>query len=133
MRKSKRNQNFFVSFFKQFFHWLTRLVRGVVNGLREFFIADLEQDTFERSPKSEGFNDENFDHLNFDHLNNDVIIVNRPKPFLLGLEDLPNLDVMTTKDLIGQINWKVESSEIQVAKEEDLTLLEDLLANFPES
>ncbi len=128
MRKSKRKQNFLASFFKGFFYGLKRLLRNAVSGLREFFIGDLERNSAQRSPKSLDLQD-----ANFDHRNDDVMVVNRPKPFLFGLDDLPDLDVMTTKDLIAEINWNVESSEIQTAKEEDLTLLEDLLVNFPDS
>jgi hypothetical protein len=57
----------------------------------------------------------------------------RPAPFLLGLDDIPNIESLTTKELIEQIEWNVESQEILTAKESDLNLLEDLLVNFPES
>ncbi|PZO35675.1 MAG: hypothetical protein DCF19_23440 [Pseudanabaena frigida] len=65
--------------------------------------------------------------------NEPSLAVPRPKPFLLGLEDIHNLDSLTTKDFISLIEWNAESQEILTAREEDLTLLEDLLINFPES
>jgi hypothetical protein len=43
------------------------------------------------------------------------------------------LEFLTTRELIEQIEWNAESQEILTAKEEDLTLLEDLLVNFPET
>ncbi|MDG3495550.1 MULTISPECIES: hypothetical protein [Pseudanabaena] len=57
----------------------------------------------------------------------------RPTPFLLGLEDIQDLEILSTKDLIAQIEWNAESQQVLTVKEEDLTLLEDLLVNFPES
>lgn len=59
--------------------------------------------------------------------------ISRPASFLLGLEDIPDLEFLTTKELIEQIEWNAESQEILTAKEDDLNLLEDLLVNFPES
>jgi hypothetical protein len=57
----------------------------------------------------------------------------RPANFLLGLDNIDNLEFLTTKELIEQIEWNAESQEVLIAKEEDLTLLEDLLVNFPDS
>jgi hypothetical protein len=51
----------------------------------------------------------------------------------LGLDNIDNLEFLTTKELIEQIEWNAESQEVLIAKEEDLTLLEDLLVNFPDS
>lgn len=71
-----------------------------------------------------------------DHLSQDgdpPILNSRPAPFLLGLENIDNLEFLTTKELIEQIEWNAESQEILTAKEEDLTLLEDLLVNFPDT
>ncbi|TYQ30906.1 hypothetical protein [Pseudanabaena sp. UWO310] len=60
-------------------------------------------------------------------------VLPRPTPFLLGLEDIQDLEILSTKDLIAQIEWNAESQQVLTVKEEDLTLLEDLLVNFPES
>jgi hypothetical protein len=49
--------------------------------------------------------------------------------FLLGLEDLSDLDSFSTINFLDLIKWETESP---VAREEDLTFLEDLLAEFPE-
>ena len=111
----------------QFWHkWLNslkRLWRSLVNSLRVLFSGDLDGDSSSRSRQSSQST-----------LNSEgVIVIPRPAPFLIGLEDLPNLESLTTKEFIDQIAWNVESSEILLANEEDLSLLEDLLINFPES
>ena len=62
-----------------------------------------------------------------------AIAVPRPVPFLLGLDDLPDLETLTTRELIDRIEWNADSKELVMAKEEDLNLLEDLLINFPDS
>ena len=111
----------------QFWHkWLNslkRLWRSLVNSLKVLFSDDLDGDSSSRSRRGSQSN------LNSEGL----IVIPRPAPFLLGLDDLPNLESLTTKEFIDQIAWNVESSEILLAKEEDLSLLEDLLVNFPES
>jgi len=114
----------------QFWHkWLNslkRLWRSLVNSLRVLFSGDLDGDSSSRSRRSRQGSPST--------LNNEgVIVIPRPAPFLIGLEDLPNLESLTTKEFIDQIAWNVESQEILLAKEEDLSLLEDLLINFPES
>lgn len=106
--------------------WLKRLWRSLVKALRVFFIEDLEKDKPSRSPRSPIEDQSNLNGA----LPNSIP---RPSPFLLGLDDIPNLESLTTQELIEQIEWNVESQEIVTAKEEDLNLLEDLLVNFPDS
>lgn len=62
-----------------------------------------------------------------------AIAAPRAIPFLLGLDDLPDLDLLTTRDLVDHIEWNADTRELVMAKEEDLNLLEDLLTNFPDS
>lgn len=52
--------------------------------------------------------------------------------FLLGLDNLPTVDNLLTKDLLNLINWEVDNQIILPIEAEDLSLLEDLLGNFPE-
>ncbi len=51
--------------------------------------------------------------------------------FLLGLEDVP-LENLLTKNLLELIRWEGDNQTILPVQEEDLSLLEDLLGNFPE-
>jgi len=113
-------------FWNKWLNSLKRLLRSLVKSLRVFFTADLDRDRSSRSRRSVG---DTSAPLNSEPL----IVIPRPAPFLLGLDDLPNLESLTTKELIEQIEWNAESQEILLAKEEDLSLLEDLLVNFPES
>lgn len=123
MRKHNHSPN---QFWHKWLNSLKRLWRSLVNSLRLLFSDDLDGDSSSRSPRSARGSQPN--------LNSEgVIVIPRPAPFLLGLDDLPNLESLTTKEFIDQIAWNAESQEILVAKEEDLTLLEDLLVNFPES
>jgi hypothetical protein len=52
--------------------------------------------------------------------------------FLLGLDNLPAVDNLLAKDLLNLINWEVDNQIILPIEAEDLSLLEDLLGNFPE-
>jgi hypothetical protein len=112
---------------KNWLHWLQKLWKSLIKALRKFFTGDSGESDFRRS------------HLNADlqeksNLSNEPsITISRPASFLLGLEDIPDLEFLTTKELIEQIEWNAESQEVLTAKEEDLTLLEDLLVNFPDS
>jgi len=120
LRKQNHSPN---QFWHKWLNSLKRLWRSLVNSLRVLFSGDLDGDSSSRSRRGAQST-----------LNSEgVIIIPRPAPFLLGLDDLPNLESLTTKEFIEQIAWNVESSEILLAKEEDLSLLEDLLVNFPES
>jgi hypothetical protein len=119
-KRSKQRDN---NFLKNWLRWLTRLWKSLIKSLRAFFTADLARESPRRSQRDEKLNDYS-----------DPPISNpRPAPFLLGLENIDNLEFLTTKELIEQIEWNAESQEILTAKEEDLTLLEDLLVNFPDS
>jgi len=114
----------------QFWHkWLNslkRLWRSLVKSIKVLFSGELDGDRSSRSRRSAG-------DSKITPNSEALIIIPRPAPFLLGLDDLPNLESLTTKEFIDQIEWNAESQEILVAKEEDLTLLEDLLVSFPES
>jgi len=110
-------------FWHKWLNSLKRLWRSLVNSLKFLFSDDLDGDSSSRSPRGSQAN------LN----SGGLIVIPRPAPFLLGLDDLPNLESLTTKEFIDQIAWNVESQEILLANEEDLSLLEDLLINFPES
>lgn len=120
MRKHNHSPN---QLWRKWLNSLKRLWRSLVNSLKVLFSGDFDGDSSSRSRRGYQSN-----------LNSEgVIVIPRPAPFLLGLDDLPDLESLTTKELIDQIAWNVESSEILLAKEEDLSLLEDLLVNFPES
>ena len=58
--------------------------------------------------------------------------VNPLPSFLLGLEDLPNLDRCLTQDLLQAVEWRIEAKASLIAEEEDIRILEDLLVEFPE-
>jgi hypothetical protein len=123
-KRSKHQGN---HFFKNWLRWLKRLWKSLIKSLRIFFTADLGRESPMRSQRYEEPNDQL-------HQDGEPAILNlRPAPFLLGLENIDNLEFLTTKELIEQIEWNAESQEILTAKEEDLTLLEDLLVNFPET
>ncbi|GBO51889.1 hypothetical protein APA_3470 [Pseudanabaena sp. lw0831] len=131
----KRNNHRDNHFLKNWLHWLKKLWKSLIN----FFTKDLSGFNSRRSPKSQQLSSsrrsQRYEELN-DQLHQDgepAILNSRPAPFLLGLENIDNLEFLTTKELIEQIEWNAESQEILTAKEEDLTLLEDLLVNFPET
>lgn len=123
-KRSKQRGN---NFFKNGLLWLKRLWKSLIKSLRIFFTDDVNENSAKRSPRHEESNDQ----LHQDR--ESQILTSLPKPFLLGLENIDNLEFLTTRELIEQIEWNVESQEILTAKEEDLTLLEDLLVNFPET
>jgi hypothetical protein len=123
-RRSKQRGN---NFFKNGLRWLKRLWKSLIKSLRIFFTADVNENPSDRSPQYEEFN------AQYHQDRTPQILTSLPKPFLLGLENIDNLEFLTTKELIEQIEWNAESQEILTAKEEDLTLLEDLLVNFPET
>ncbi len=115
---------------KNWLHWLTKLWNSLIKSLRIFFTADAGGIPSKRSPRSQYHEDLNGQS----HLSSEPPILNsRPANFLLGLDNIDNLEFLTTKELIEQIEWNAESQEVLIAKEEDLTLLEDLLVNFPDS
>jgi hypothetical protein len=123
LRKQNHSPN---QFWHKWLNSLKRLWRSLVNSLKVLFSGNSDGDSNSRSPRSRQSSQST--------LNSEgVIVIPRPAPFLLGLDDLPNLESLTTKEFIDQIAWNVEGSEILLAKEEDLNLLEDLLVNFPES
>ncbi|BBC23836.1 hypothetical protein [Pseudanabaena sp. ABRG5-3] len=125
MRKRNRSSKFF----KNALQRLNRLGRSILRLFRNLFALDLHQP--KRSPRSQN-NDAEIDDQS--HLNSkQVSAIYRPDPFLLGLEDMEDLEFLTTREFIQKIEWNAESEEILPAKEEDLTLLEDLLINFPEA
>jgi len=112
--------------FKNWLHGLKKLWKSLIKSLRVFFTADLGGSPSKRSPRSPYYEDLN----GKSHLSSESP---RPANFLLGLDNIDNLEFLTTKELIEQIEWNAESQEVLIAKEEDLTLLEDLLVNFPDS
>jgi len=115
---------------KNWLHRLQKVWKSLIKSLRVFFTADLGDSPSKRSPRSQYYEDLHEQS----HLTSEPPILNlRPTPFLLGLDNIDNLEFLTTKELIEQIEWNAESQEILIAKEEDLTLLEDLLVNFPDS
>jgi hypothetical protein len=115
---------------KNWLHGLKKLWKSLIKSLKVFFTADLGGSPSKRSPRSQYHEDLNGQS----HLSSEPPILNsRPANFLLGLDNIDNLEFLTTKELIEQIEWNAESQEVLIAKEEDLTLLEDLLVNFPDS
>jgi hypothetical protein len=46
---------------------------------------------------------------------------------------MPNLEFLTTNEFLAEIEWNVQSQVILPVKDEDLTLLDDLLMNFPDA
>lgn len=124
----KRSNHRAKNFFKTWLRWLQKLWRSFLKLLRILFIGEQDHPRqSQRSHREQKLNDQS-------SLSNEPPILNsRPTAFLLGLEDIDNLEFLTTKELIEQIEWNSESQEILPVKEEDLTLLEDLLVNFPES
>jgi len=125
----KRNR---ANIFKTWLHRLGKLWRSVSQSFTNLFAPNrslskrasrsqnVEPEIYERSPLSSNGS-------------NVAIAIPRPSPFLLGLEDLTDLEFLTTREFLQQIEWNAESPEDLVVKEEDMTLLEDLLVNFPES
>ncbi|WP_271253507.1 hypothetical protein [Pseudanabaena sp. Chao 1811] len=125
MRKRNRSSKFF----KNALQRLGRLGRSILRLFRNLFALDRNH------PKPSG-RSQNNDAETYDqsYLNSrQVSVVSRPTPFLLGLEDMQDLEFLTTREFIQKIEWNAESEEILPVKEEDLTLLEDLLINFPEA
>lgn len=115
---------------KNWLHGLKKLWKSLIKSLRVFFTADLGGSPSKRSRRSQHYEDLKEQSL----LSSEPPILNsRPTTFLLGLDNIDNLEFLTTKELIEQIEWNAESQEVLIAKEEDLTLLEDLLVNFPDS
>ncbi|MBD2188719.1 hypothetical protein [Pseudanabaena mucicola] len=110
--------------FKRFWRSLFKAIKRVIFGERYF----------QHSPHLH-------DHAEFDSdfpeldqpISKPAIAVPRPSPFVLGLEDISNLEFLTTKELLAEIEWNVESQDILPVQEEDLTLLDDLLMNFPDA
>jgi hypothetical protein len=127
----KRNRS--SKFFKNALQRLNRLGRSILRLFRNLFALDRHQP--KQSPRSQNNDAEIYDqsHLNSKQDSKQVSVISRPTPFLLGLEDIQDLEFLTTREFIQKIEWNAESEEILPAKEEDLTLLEDLLINFPES
>jgi len=125
----KRNR---ANIFQTWLHRLGRLWRSVWKSFGNLFASkrspskrssrsqNVEPEIDERSPLSS-------------NSSNVAIAIPRPAPFLLGLDDLADLEFLTTRDFLQQIERNAESQEDLVVKEEDMTLLEDLLVNFPES
>ena len=112
---------------KNWLHWLKKLWKSLIKSLKVFFTADLGGSPSKRSQHYEDLHEQS-------PLSSEPPILNsRPATFLLGLDNIDNLEFLTTKELIEQIEWNAESQEVLIAKEEDLTLLEDLLVNFPDS
>ncbi len=124
MKKRSKQRDHFL---KNWLHWLKRLWKSLIKSLRIFFTADLDEESPNRSQRYDALNDQ------LHQESKSPIMNSRPTSFLLGLENIDNLEFLTTKELIEQIEWNAESQEILTAKEEDLTLLEDLLVNFPET
>ena len=119
---------------KGWLQWLKSLWKSIVRSIRAFFTENVDKDRLERSPRSFTDNDEGSDRVQEKlHKSNLTNSISRPQPFLLGLEDIHDLESLTTKDLIDRIEWNAEGQEVLTAKEEDLTLLEDLLISFPDS
>jgi hypothetical protein len=109
-------------------HWLKRFWKALIKKIRSFFTDDLDK---EKSPRHQEFN-QNLDQTDYSN-GNSPIAVPRPKPFLLGLENMPNLEFLTTNEFLAEIEWNVQSQVILPVKDEDLTLLDDLLMNFPDA
>ncbi len=125
MRKRSKQRDH--NFLKNWLRWLQRLWKSLIKSLRVFFTADLSGELPRRSHRDQELDDQ------LDQDFEPPISNSRPASFLLGLDNIDNLEFLTTKELIEQIEWDAESQEILTAKEEDLTLLEDLLVHFPET
>ena len=122
-----KNRNYSLN---DWLHSLKRLWLSLIRSLKALFSMELGGGNKQRSRRSQ-VNKKT--RIQSNPSNEPSLAVPRPKPFLLGLEDIPNLDSLTTKEFISLIEWNAESQEILTAREEDLSLLEDLLVNFPES
>lgn len=109
-------------------HWLKRFWKALIKRISTFFANDLAK---KKSPRHQEFN-QNHDQLDYSN-SNPPIAVPRPTPFLLGLENMSNLEFLTTKEFLAEIEWNVQSQVILPVKDEDLTLLDDLLMNFPDA
>jgi len=115
-------------------HWLKRLWKALVSSVKNFFIDDLSREYSPRSPDDQQIKREIKRDLDEPFFKgNQAITTDRPASFLLGLEDIANLEFLTTKEFLAGIEWNVERQEILPVKEEDLTLLDDLLMNFPDA
>jgi hypothetical protein len=124
----KRNR---ANIFKALLYRLGKLWRSVSQSLSKLFAP--ARSPSKRSRRSQNIEAELYEQASPSHLSNKAIAVPRPSPFLLGLDDLADLEFLTTKDFLQQIEWNAESQEDLLVNEEDMTLLEDLLVNFPES
>lgn len=122
----KRNRT---NIFKNAQHHLSKLWRSVWKSFCNLFAPTKSQT--QRSERSQNVDEEIYEQSPLS--SNETIAIPRPSPFLIGLDDLANLEFLTTKEFLQQIEWNAESQEDLVVKEEDMTLLEDLLVNFPES
>ncbi|WP_055076937.1 hypothetical protein [Pseudanabaena sp. 'Roaring Creek'] len=137
-----KNRNRFHHRFHQRNSWLDRLRklwRSLVKLLQKIFRTDADktnsrQSTGSSTGRATGRSTSPTDlHEPIPIDSVSLGVLPRPTPFLLGLEDIQDLEILSTKDLIAQIEWNSESQQVLTVKEEDLTLLEDLLVNFPES
>lgn len=52
--------------------------------------------------------------------------------FILGLDEIPNLDTIVSRDFLNFINWEVNPQLILAVEVEDYSLLDDLLETFPD-
>lgn len=125
MRRRKHRRH---NIFRTTLHHLSKLWKSVLNSLRNLFRSERHKHKRQSSINNteEAYIDSNLSH-------NQSISSARSNSFLLGLEDMLDLETLTTREFIQQIEWQSENQEILMAKEEDLTLLDDLLINFPES
>lgn len=125
MRRRKRRR---YNIFWTTLHHLSKLWKSILNSLKNLFRSERDKHKRQSSINNteEAYIDSNLSH-------NQSISSARSNSFLLGLEDMLDLETLTTREFIQQIEWQSENQEILMAKEEDLTLLDDLLVNFPES
>lgn len=117
------------SFFKNMLQRLSKLGRAILKWLKKLLVLDRDRPV--RSPRSQNNDVKIYEQSTLN--SNQAITISPPAPFLLGVEDIQDLEFLTTREFLQRIEWNTESEEILTAKEEDLTLLEDLLVNFPES
>ncbi len=61
-----------------------------------------------------------------------VAIASNNSCFLLGLDDIANLESLVSLDLFQLMNWEVDNYTNLPIEAEDLGLLEDLLNDFPD-
>ncbi len=125
----KRNRT---NIFKTLLNRLGKLWRSVSQSFSNLFAP--ARSPSKRVPRAQSAEQEIYDQSPLSSSSrNTAIAIPRPSPFLLGLDNLTDLEFLTTREFLQQIEWNAESQENLAVEEEDMTLLEDLLVNFPDS